>query len=152
MGEIFLQPRLLRFFFSNCFFPHHKKVCRCLRDWVLLWKANFCLSYYWCSTGQRYIYTGSHDCCVYIFDLVFPFLCYIFCSTFHCIILTIFQRKILLRTVVYMMESISPTLYYRKWQLFTALLPQKHSRTGELRILFYSRELFHSLRATSHFP
>ena len=62
------------------------------------------------------------------------------------------STQTLLRTVVYMMESISPTLYYRKWQLFTALLPQKHSRTGELWILFHPGELFHSLRATSHFP
>ena len=50
-------------------------------------KLTLCLSCYWCSTGQRYIYTGSHDCCVYIFDLVISFPVLHFCSTFHCIII-----------------------------------------------------------------
>lgn len=102
-------------------------------------KLTLCLSCYWCSTGQRYIYTGSHDCCVYIFDLVISFPVLHFCSTFHCIIiLTVYFNARLfywgLCSIYIWLKVFRLFSYHRKWQLFTALLPQKHSRTGEFWI------------------
>lgn len=44
--------------------------CFVRRSYSWFFSESYNIWWHCCSTGQKYIYTGSHDGCVYIYDMV----------------------------------------------------------------------------------